>query len=168
MAVMSFSVNQNHLTSLITIIKNAPPDLVLISENGSKIRTWKLLLSLFSVTVTELVQNELNNTDDNIAISCPVKKNEIETLVNMLENSDSNERITGNDAFGILGIDVAELDITTNTKMIDIVASVVDMPTFVEDIHHERIDKKEESIKNEKIKEKNSVSNTFKCHLCDS
>ena len=75
MAVMLFSVNQNHLTSLITIIKNAPPDLVLISENGSKIRTWKLLLSLFSKTVTELVQNELNNTDDNIAMSCPVNKN---------------------------------------------------------------------------------------------
>ena len=91
---MSFSVDKNHITRLISVIKSAPPDLVLISENGSKIKTWKLLVSLFSRSVTELLQN----SDHSTAISCPVKTNEIETLVNVLENFDSHDNIIGNEA----------------------------------------------------------------------
>ena len=135
---MAISVDLAHLSNLISIIKNAPPDLVLISENGSEIRTWKLLVSLFSKSVAELLQN----SDHATALSCPVKKNDIDTLLNVLENHNHDDDIIGNEAFGILGIE--QLDITNDIQFqsvskIDpnhINTSVVDeKPTFVEEIH---------------------------------
>ena len=128
-------------------------------------------MSLFSKSVAELLQN----SDHATALSCPVKKNQIDTLLNVLENHNHDDDIIGNEAFGILGIE--QLDITTDIQFqsvskIDpnrINTSVVDKkPTFVEEIHQGKNNVPEEPIQSEKHTEEINVSNTFRCHLCDS
>ena len=93
----------------------------------------------------------------------------------MLENHNHDDDIIGNEAFGILGIE--QLDITTDIQFqsvskIDpnrINTSVVDKkPTFVEEIHQGKNNVPEEPIQSEKHTEEINVSNTFRCHLCDS
>jgi hypothetical protein len=168
---MSFSVEHHHLTLLISIIKNSPPDLVLISENGSKIRTWKLLVSLFSKIVTEL----LDNSDHAASIFCPVNEKDIETMLHVLENLDINDDdIICNEAFGILGIDAEQLHTTKNIKSVfmsdtnQTFESEVDKPSLVEEMHPEMNDIQEESSQTEKSKQETNVANTFICNLCDS
>merc|ERR1719186_2375492 len=97
------SMDQNHLSSMICIIRNSPPDLIIISDDGAEIMTWKLLIGLFSRTVSELLQND-DHKNDLLAISLPVERKSIETMIDILENSEEYEQVKDNEAAVLLGI----------------------------------------------------------------
>merc|ERR1719186_104094 len=111
------SLDQNHLSSLICIIRNTPPDMIIISEDGAEMWTWKFLLCLFSRTVSELLQND-NHKNDLTAISLPVKRKIIETMINMLENSKDFEQVKDNEAAVLLGITDPHVNGETDTTNI--------------------------------------------------
>merc|ERR1712183_492911 len=116
---MMLSLVKNHLSSLISIIRNTPPDLIIISKDGAEIMTWKLLLGLFSRTVSELLQND-DHKNDLAAISLPVERKIIETMMDILENSKEYE-VKDNEAAVLLGITVANVNVkivTTNISSI--------------------------------------------------
>ena len=103
---MPFFIDQKHLHDLISVIKIGPPDLILLSDDGSEIKTWRLLLSLFS---RALLQDDFHNYNQ-VVIYIPVKGEAIETMLDMLENSDKHENLRDNEAFNILGIKVQKYD----------------------------------------------------------
>ena len=75
-----------HLTNHLSIIKSGEADLLLISRKGEHILTWKLLLSLFSPIVADLVRE---CSSGQAAISLPFDKEQIQAFVDMLENREA-------------------------------------------------------------------------------
>jgi len=172
------SLDQNHLASLISIIRNSPPDLIIISEDGAEIMTWKLLFGFFSKTVSELLQND-DHKNNLVAISLPVEKEVVKTLFNMLESNNDHELIKANEAARILGIAVPKFKIKKVAKTfpselheehddkhsvdenIETLIAVEDCSTKTDDEMAELIPKKVRKKKKERV-----VSNNYQCDVC--
>ena len=64
-------MTHDHLTNYLSILKSGEPDLNLISWEGGKILTWKLLVSLFRPIAADLV---IESCDGQAGIILPFNK----------------------------------------------------------------------------------------------
>ena len=170
--------DQTHLAKIISNIKTTPPDLVLISACGSMMKTWRMLVSLFSKNLTDLVHTH-GECSTSLIISCPVNKNSLETLLDMLHNFDENQDIIVNEAFHVLGIDVEEVWDKAVGANLDADLPSKDTPSKKPSVEHKELDicintKEEDNLPNSekfvkhenegKSYENESTSETAKPH----
>ena len=89
----------SHLMNYFTLVKAGPPDFLLVSREGEKTFTWKLLISFLSPTIAALVG------DNKEAVSLPFAQEELRAFLELVENIETSaDNLVKNEVALFLGI----------------------------------------------------------------
>ena len=78
-----FSLSPDHLSSLLSSLRSAPPDLLLVSPCGSQAPCHSSLLSLLSSSLSSLLAQHIREQGEVLAISLPMSSSAILDICNV-------------------------------------------------------------------------------------
>ena len=81
------------MKSLVNLIKLSPPDLMVVSMEGMKFPTWRLLIALHSPMLANLLQTLRPGDEGLIAITLPLSYNSVSSMLTILGEGGSLDHL---------------------------------------------------------------------------
>ena len=127
------------MTNLVNLIKLSPPDLMVVSMEGMKFPTWRLLLAMHSPLLANLMQTLRPSDEGLLAVTLPLPYPSVSSMLASLSEGGNLDHL-GEAAQLLIGNNSsAPSQVTTKEGNPKNIQTMAEIPVFVDKVSHKML-----------------------------